>query len=789
MSDHSMAALALFVMLAPPAAAQTDLVDAIKNLDARVYAPKSAEAKELQQQLGKWLRGQRDQVNRRDVQAWDAIRTKEDWEHFRKQKIDALRRSLGSAVAFSPGSKNRGGPAVHITNTIPGDGFVIDNLVYESQPDLWVTANLYRPDKIGGSHPGILVIHSHHNPKTQGELQDMGMTWARAGCYVLIPDQLGHGERRQHPFVNEKCYPGPFRVGRQDYHFRYNVAMHLHLIGESLIGWMANDMMRGVDLLYAKPGIDKKAIILLGSVAGGGDPAGVTAALDPRVTCVVPFNFGGPQPETRFPLPADARLSFNYMGGGSWESTRGLRLAGRDGFLPWVIVGSVAPRALIHAHEFKWDQERDPVWARYGQIFKLYGAGDKLSFSKGAGAVTGSGPGNTHCNNIGVVHRKAIHPMFEKWFGIKATEYSMRLPSEKLQCLTPEVKAKIKLTPVHELVGRMADEDVQAFRKQVRGKPPENQRAELARRWKQLAGMPDLGRAVLTYDKDRTLPDGTTTLLGLITTNEIRVPLLKLLPAQRQGGAAVVIAVAQEGKAAFLKNRGDAIARLLRDGVTIVLPDLPGCGEAANPGEGRGRTSGSTSTSATAQMLGTTIFGLRLRCLGHVIDHVGAFDKKAPIILWGDSFAPVNAADTRFEAPYDVDKMPRLAEPTGPMLALVAGVVFDAPIQAIYTRGGLVSFRSLLDSRFIYVPHDAAIPGALLAGDLDDLAALYLVRKGTRLAIEAPVDGLNRALGQAAIESAYASALKARGVDAGRLRLSAQPSAAADVAAWLRGAK
>ena len=36
--------------------------------------------------------------------------------------------------------------------------------------------------------PAILVAHSHHNPKTQGELQDMGVNWARTGCLVLVMD-------------------------------------------------------------------------------------------------------------------------------------------------------------------------------------------------------------------------------------------------------------------------------------------------------------------------------------------------------------------------------------------------------------------------------------------------------------------------------------------------------------------------------------------------------------------------------------------------------------------------
>src|SRR5207248_9629646 len=146
---------------------------------------------------------------------------------------------------------------------IQGDGFQIHNLAYESRPGLIVTANLYVPDPLRASMPGILLSHSHHNPKHEGELQDMGMTWARAGCYVLVPDHLGHGERRQHPFAAASDYSGTFAVDRQDYYFRYDASLQLYLVGETLMGWMAHDLMAGVDVLLAQDRIDRQKIILL----------------------------------------------------------------------------------------------------------------------------------------------------------------------------------------------------------------------------------------------------------------------------------------------------------------------------------------------------------------------------------------------------------------------------------------------------------------------------------------------------------------------------------------------
>ena len=60
----------------------------------------------------------------------------------------------------------------------------------------------------------VLVCHGHHAPKSQVELQDIGVNLARSGSTVLIMDQLGHGERRQHPFRASADHPGPLRLDR-----------------------------------------------------------------------------------------------------------------------------------------------------------------------------------------------------------------------------------------------------------------------------------------------------------------------------------------------------------------------------------------------------------------------------------------------------------------------------------------------------------------------------------------------------------------------------------------------
>src|SRR5262249_10502719 len=127
------------------------------------------------------------------------------------------------------------------------------------------------------------------------------------------------------------------------------------------------------------------------------------------------------------------------------------------------------------------------------------------------------------------------------------------------------------------------------------------------------------------------------------------------------------------------------------------------------------------------------------------------------VALWGDSFAPTNLRGADLAVPMEVDPFPHQAEPLGGLLALF-GALFEDDVRAVSVRGGLAGDASLLQSPFVYVPHDALVPGALTAGDLGDVAASLAPRP---LRVSGLVDGLDRAVPPDALEASLEPAREA----------------------------
>jgi hypothetical protein len=138
--------------------------------DATVLSPqeRQAAAPMIEEDAHRRLRGS----NERSSAEWKNITSSAEWERFRASTLAALRDSLGQPAMPGPLRQR-------VTGTVGGEGYRIDNTVFQSRSGLWITANLYRPDKPRPRMPGILISHAQRTPKEHGELHDMALAHRR----------------------------------------------------------------------------------------------------------------------------------------------------------------------------------------------------------------------------------------------------------------------------------------------------------------------------------------------------------------------------------------------------------------------------------------------------------------------------------------------------------------------------------------------------------------------------------------------------------------------------------
>lgn len=690
---------------------------------SRVFSPEERKQMALSDMLDKDIRDRTLTILQAEKRSWEQVHMLAEWEAFRDQRLKALSASIGEWPERQP-------LRTRIISEFHGDGYDRQNLVYQTRPGFWVTANLYLPSTAKERIPGIVIVHSLHAPKTQFELQDMGTMWAREGCAVLVMDQVGYGERQE-------GYPW----AREAYHSRYITGMQLYLVGESLMKWMAWDIIRGIDLLLERKEIDEKQIILLGAVAGGGDPAAVVAALDKRVSAVVPFNFGESTPEIPRFLPEKNQwpLDLADPGLGDWDTTRCLRRGVIDQFLQWTICAMAAPRRFVYSYELGWNVEDLPAWARYKKVYELYGARDHLADAHGFGPFPGPG----ECWNIGPAQRRSLYPTLERWFGIPVPFEGMktsiranlapepsrdRRPEAELAVLTPVSAREVHMRTVHDLAREIGQKKVENARSALVGLTPEKRlewmRDELRKRLGDIE--PDRNSQANVH-WTKKLPDATVEAVSVPVEPGITIPFLLFVPPAKRGvRPAVAVGVAEVGKELFLASRTQDIERLLRNGIAVCLPDVRGTGE-LSPDSRRDPENDENMQAVNEQALGETLVGRRLKDLRTVLiylEHRQDLDP-ARIALWGESLMPVNNEDLTFdELPlWQVGpQVQQQGEPLGGLLAILAAL-YDPDVRAVAVSGGLVAFESVLDDAFSYVPADAIIPGLLEAGDLADVEA------------------------------------------------------------------
>jgi dienelactone hydrolase len=194
--------------------------------------------------------------------------SREDWDKRRK----TLREKLLAAMGPRPEKACELEPQV--LGTLDRDGFKIEKLVFQSRPDVWVTANAYVPSlKEGQKTPAVLVVHGHWaGARRDPVVQARCLGLVKLGFFVLSVDAFGSGERYTNP-------------ARGTYHGALYGAT-LWPTGHTLLGMQVYDNHRAVDYLLTRKEVSGK--IGITGASGGGNQSMNAGAMDDRIQAVVP---------------------------------------------------------------------------------------------------------------------------------------------------------------------------------------------------------------------------------------------------------------------------------------------------------------------------------------------------------------------------------------------------------------------------------------------------------------------------------------------------------------------
>ncbi|MBV8818251.1 MAG: hypothetical protein JO022_07820, partial [Acidobacteriaceae bacterium] len=125
-------------------------------------------------------------------------------------------------------------------------GVVIEKIIFETLPQAYVTANLYRPDK-PGKFPGILLPLGHWE-YGKPAVQTIAANFALKGFVVLTYDPWGQGERKQIYYAR---YGNSLANQATEQHL---LAGGLSaLLGQSFARYRIWDAKRALDYLVSRP--------------------------------------------------------------------------------------------------------------------------------------------------------------------------------------------------------------------------------------------------------------------------------------------------------------------------------------------------------------------------------------------------------------------------------------------------------------------------------------------------------------------------------------------------------
>lgn len=612
-----------------------------------------------------------------------------------------------------------------IMKTAQKDGYRVENIMFLSHPDFWVTGNLYVPTTGKGRYPAIISPCGHYPlARMTPQYQSAYISLVKSGFVVLSYDPIGQGERRQYwnPATGVTDVGGPV--------FGHSMAGQLLLLfGENLTNYLVWEGMRAIDYLLTRPEVDPTRIGCAGH-SGGGTLTKFIAAADPRVQCAAILEGGTAN---------------------QWPS-RSVGIADMEqNLFPAALLGidnvdlhaAVAPRPLlacIETYSEGFNNAADAIRSCY----KVLGAGEKFA------TVAADDP---HAWTPKL--RRATTDWFSRWFygrsGPQQETAFETSRAEDLYC-TPDGSLLYSHTG-KTIFSVIADKaaalpprpqplhtpaDLTAHRRQVRDRLRDLLRYERQQ--------PPLGvRHIVTTPREGYRIDK----LEFLSEPGIYIPVWVFIPEKRSQASRTVLYFNDEGMQSdgMEYEGGEAsgsthgiLDELVRDGNLVIAADVRGSGATRAADISRLSAGGygqlfdmDTRAAYAAWSMDSSLLGMRVldvvRCVDYTAQREGI----------------------------DMRRLHLIGKGRAALWCLLAAV-FDDRIANLICTGGLLSYRTLaMADRYLYAA-DVFIPDILHHFDLPEIAATIAPRP---LVFIKPMDGLKKAVALQQAEEAYRGTLGA----------------------------
>ena len=588
------------------------------------------------------------------------------------------------------------------------DGYRVENVMFQSRPNFWVTGNLYIPTNAAGPFAGVISPCGHYPlSRMEPEYQAVYINLVKAGFVVLAYDPVGQGERRQYwnPQTNQT------EVASASTYEHSMPGQVLLLMGEDLTHYRIWDGMRAIDYLETRPEVDKNRIACAGH-SGGGTLTLFISALDERVKCAV-VNEGG----TSHRWPLDIRPGSRV---GPSDVEQNLFPAAVYGADHCDLHVAIAPRpllALIEDYNPRFNRTVEHIRTRYQQM----GVPEKFATEQAT---------DPHAWTPKL--RIATTDWLSRWmYGRPGPTREPDLETEPLETLYCTPNGSLRYSQQGDSVFTLM------LKKQAQ-LPPKGSRATVSQikellHHRKYEGPLDPRVRVTTPRNGYSVEK-----LEFLSEPGIAIPTWVFVPDAKRESYPAILFVNESGKQADGMEFG-LYERLARQGKLIVAVDVRGIGETRPPHENSRSGEFShlfdveTAMTYMTWFMDESLFGMRVQDVVRSVDYVL-------------SRPDVAKADWKV-----------VGKGAGALWVLYAAAL-DLRIPDATCERGLISYRALARTdRYL---HNASVfvRDVLKHFDLPQVAALVADR---RLTLSSPVDAMKKRVEVEAARSAYKEAFAA----------------------------